>query len=161
MSGDDAHPAKGREPSAPEARSPSLELEDASVLQLIEERLKIDKRVVVTGRVRVRTVTETIEETIAQDMETSSIEVRRVPKDVILEPGETTGGVRTEGPVTIVPVYEEVLVVEKRLLLKEEVHVIRRTSVETVETPIVLRKQRAIVERLEADGLEQKIAHER
>ena len=34
--------------------------------------------------------------------------------------------IRIEGDLTIVPVLEEILVVEKRLILKEEVH-IRRT----------------------------------
>jgi stress response protein YsnF len=161
MSGDDADPAKSREPSAAEAGRPSLELEDAFVLQLVEERLKIDKRAVVTGRIRVRTVTETIEEAIAHGLETSTVEVRRVPKDVILEQGETASGVRIEGQATILPVYEEVLVVEKRLLLKEEIHVIRRTSVEEVDVAMARRKQHAIVERVEADGVEQGIADER
>jgi stress response protein YsnF len=35
---------------------------------------------------------------------------------------------RQEGEVTIVPVVEEVLVVEKRLLLKEEIHIARKRA---------------------------------
>lgn len=47
--------------------------------------------------------------------------------------------IRTEGDVTIVPVLEEVLVVEKRLVLKEELHIRRRVAAETVEiTPFEL-----------------------
>jgi len=53
--------------------------------------------------------------------------------------------------VTIVPVLEEVLVVEKRLSLKEEVHIEQELSHETVEVPVTLRKQRAVVERLDAE----------
>ena len=37
---------------------------------------------------------------------------------------------------------------EKRLVLKEEPHIRHRVSAETVEVPVTLRKQRAIVERL-------------
>jgi stress response protein YsnF len=39
---------------------------------------------------------------------------------------ETAPEIRTEGDVTILPVVEEVLVVEKRLVLKEELHIRRR-----------------------------------
>ena len=52
--------------------------------------------------------------------------------------------------MTIVPVFEEVLVVEKRLVLKEELHLRKCTSVEAVEAPVTLRKQTARVERLDA-----------
>ncbi len=61
-------------------------------------------------------------------------------------------GVRTEGDVVIVPVLEEVLVIEKRLVLKEELHVRRQATRETVEVPVTLRKQQGVVERLSAKG---------
>jgi stress response protein YsnF len=60
--------------------------------------------------------------------------------------------VRTEGDVTILPILEEVLVVEKRLVLKEELHIRRHLARENVEVPVTLRKERAVVERLTADG---------
>ena len=49
--------------------------------------------------------------------------------------------------MTIVPVLEEVLIVEKRLVLKEELRIRRSRSQETEEIPVRLRKQRAVVER--------------
>jgi stress response protein YsnF len=55
--------------------------------------------------------------------------------------------IRTEGDVTIIPVVEEILVVETKLVLKEEVHIRRTLTKETVEQSVTLRKQRAIVER--------------
>ena len=54
--------------------------------------------------------------------------------------------------MTIVPVLEEVLVVETQLVLKEELHIRRQRTTEAVEVPVQLRKQRAMVERLGADG---------
>jgi stress response protein YsnF len=60
--------------------------------------------------------------------------------------------VRTEDGVVIVPVLEEVLVVEKRLFLKEELHIRRSVTQEEVEVPITLRKQRAVIERLGPEG---------
>ena len=49
------------------------------------------------------------------------------------------------------PVVEEVVVVEKRLVLKEEIHIRRTAQTEAVEVPVTLRKQRAVVERLGPD----------
>ena len=54
--------------------------------------------------------------------------------------------IRTEDGVTIIPVLEEVLVVEKRLVLKREIRIRKRSTSETVEIPVSLRKQRAEVE---------------
>ena len=60
--------------------------------------------------------------------------------------------VRTENGVVIVPVLEEIVVVETKLVLKEEVHIRTNVSEDTVEFHVPLRKQRAVVERLDAEG---------
>jgi stress response protein YsnF len=114
------------------------------VTPLIEETATIGTRQAVTGRVRVQTVTDTIEELAHAEVLQEIVEVTRVPINKVVE---TAPDIRTDGDVTIVPVLEEVLVVEKRLLLKEEVHIRRRIATESVEVPVTLRKQRAIVER--------------
>jgi stress response protein YsnF len=54
--------------------------------------------------------------------------------------------------VTVIPVIEEVLIVEKRLVLKEELHVRRQQTTENVEVPVTVRRQRAVVERVTPDG---------
>jgi uncharacterized protein (TIGR02271 family) len=116
------------------------------VIPLVEETVSIGKREVVTGRVRVQTVTDTIEELAHADVQRETVEVTRVPIDRMVE---TAPEIRTEGDVTILPVVEEVLVVEKRLVLKEEVHIRRRVTTETAVVPVTLRKQRAEVERID------------
>lgn len=60
--------------------------------------------------------------------------------------------VRTVDGVVIVPVLEEVVAIEKRLPLKEENHIHRRPTVMVPDTPVTLRKQRAVVERLPNDS---------
>ena len=120
------------------------------VIPLVEETASIGKRQVVTGRVRVQTVTDTIEELAHADVQRESVEVTRVPIDRMVE---TAPEIRTEGDVTILPVVEEVLMVEKRLVLKEELHIRRRVETETVEVPVTLRKQRAVVEREAPENL--------
>jgi uncharacterized protein (TIGR02271 family) len=119
------------------------------IIPLVEETATVGKRQVVTGRVRVQTVTDTIDELAHADVKRETVEVTRIPVDKVVE---TAPDIRTEGEVTIVPVLEEVLVVEKRLVLKEELHIRRRVAAETVEVPVTLRKQRAIVERIAPDA---------
>jgi stress response protein YsnF len=96
-----------------------------------------------------RTVTGAVEELAHASVQREDIEVTRVSIDRVVE---TAPEIQTDGNVTIVPVFEEVLVVEKRLVLKEELHIRRRTETETVEVPVTLRKQRAIVARKAPDG---------
>jgi hypothetical protein len=77
------------------------------IIPLAEETATVGKRQVVTGRMRVQTVTDTIEELAQGDVPQETVEVTRVPIDRIVE---TAPDIRTEGDLTIVPVLEEVLV---------------------------------------------------
>jgi len=121
---------------------------DEEIIPLVEESARIDKREVQTRRVQVHTVVETSEQMVREALSSRNVKVTRVPVD---KPVTTVPEIRTENGVTIVPVLEEVLVVEKRLILKEEVHIEQELSHETVEVPVTLRKQRAVVERLDAE----------
>jgi hypothetical protein len=64
----------------------------------VEETATIGKREVVTGRVRVRTVTDTLEELARADVQRETVEVTRVPVDRMIE---SSPEIRTEGDVTI------------------------------------------------------------
>ena len=118
-------------------------------IPISEEVVHVEKHEQVTGRVRIRTVTETGEELVRASLREDTVEVNRFAVDRIVD---AIPHVRTEGDVVIVPVVEEVLVVEKRLVLKEEVHIHRRTRTEEVEIPVEVRRQQAIVDRIDADG---------
>jgi uncharacterized protein (TIGR02271 family) len=113
-------------------------------LELVEETLSVGKRTVETARVRihVRTETETVNPHVS--LFDQHVEVERVPigREVTEVPQ-----IREEGDITIIPILEEVLVVEKRLVLKEEVHVRRTVAQTEVSQPVALRRQRADVER--------------
>ena len=121
------------------------------VIPIAEEIVQLNKRETVTGTVRVQTVTDTVEEIAKASLQKGAVDVTRVPIDRVVD---VAPSVRTEDGVVIVPVVEEVLVTEKRLVLKEEVHIRRRVDTEEVEVPITLRKQRAVVERTDPDALE-------
>ncbi len=114
-------------------------------MALAAESLVVSRQERVSGRVRVRSLTETVEETVRETLSGERVVVERVPVDRVVPDLPQT---RIEDGVTIVPILEEVLVVEKRLLLKEELHIRREATREDVEIPVSLRKQRAVVERL-------------
>jgi stress response protein YsnF len=141
-------PDSGTEPVL-EASRGAIQTEAGEIVPLVEETATIHKREVVTGKVRVRTVTDTVEERARANLQGAAVEVTRVPVDQVVD---TAPEIRTEGDVTIVPVLEEVLVVTKQLVLKEELHIRRQVETETVEVPVTLRKQRAVVEREAPDG---------
>ena len=129
----------------------TMSRDDPTTIALAEETAKVTLREAETGRVRVTTRTEVSTEVIRQELQGMTAEVVRVPVDRTLEPGETPPAPRTEGDVMIIPIFEEVVVVEKRIVLKEELHITQRVTTETVEVPVELRKQRASVERFSPD----------
>ena len=118
---------------------------DSVVLPLLEETLRVETHPVVTGKVRVTSVVDHVAEMARLTLAEETMEVTRVPVGREVSAAPAT---RTEGDVTIIPIMEEVMVVEKRLVLREELHVRRVRTQESVEVPITLRRQRAVVERL-------------
>ena len=56
---------------------------------------------------------------------------------------------QVEGKITIIPVVEEIVVVEKRLVLVEEIRIRKIATSQEVSIPVTLRKQTATIERLD------------
>jgi uncharacterized protein (TIGR02271 family) len=126
--------------------------EDEAVLPLAQEALRVGKRRVETGRVRVSVATEAEDRLVRETLRTERVEVERVAVGRELAEGEPVPTARREDDGTlVVPVLEEVLVVERRLVLREEVRLRTVAAEETVEQPVTLRRQRAEVERLPPD----------
>lgn len=113
-------------------------------IPILEEKVEIGVEEKTTGRVRVKTVTTAFVENASADLERSDVEVRRVVIDRVVD---AAPDVRVEGNVTIIPVLEEILVVEKRLVLKEELHITTTVLREKTEVPVTLRRQQAVIER--------------
>lgn len=115
------------------------------VVTLAEEHATLTRRVVETGRVRISTHTEAIEHVERANLGLERVAIEHHPVNAWVD---AMPQVREEGDVTIVPIVEERLVVEKRLFVTEEVHIRRVRSTEAVEVPVTLRRQHAVVERL-------------
>ena len=118
--------------------------EEVAAIPLVEERLSVAKRQVESGRLRVRISVEEREERVPVSLAHDEVEIERIPKNV---PVAEFPAVRLEGNTTIVPVVEEVVVVEKRLVLVEEIHVRRKSATRTEEIPMMVRSEQASVER--------------
>jgi uncharacterized protein (TIGR02271 family) len=118
-------------------------------MPVVQEELVVGKRVEESGRVRIRKVVHEEEQIVDQPLtrEEVTIERRAVQREVA-GPQE----VRTEGDATIIPVLREVLVVEKRWMVTEELVVRKRTVEERQPQTITLRREEAIVERLAPQG---------
>ena len=120
-------------------------------VEVANERAHVDVVERVTGRVGVRTRTETVDETVEVSLESVGADVERVAVDRYLEEGEPVPRARQEGDTWILPVLEEVVVVEKRLLLKEELRITQTGDRQDVSVPVTLRRQVAEIERTPAD----------
>ena len=104
----------------------------------------VHKERVATETVRLRKRVHEDEEVLDVPVQTEAIEVERVPVGRWLDaPAE----IRHEGDTTVYPVVEEVLVVEKRLRLVEEVRVTRRQGTRRVQERVGLRREEVVVER--------------
>ena len=55
---------------------------------------------------------------------------------------------REDGDTLIIPIVEEVVVVQRRLVLKEEVRVRRKRETQPYRQCVVVRKQEAVITRL-------------
>jgi len=100
------------------------------VLPVISEDLDIQKRKRTTGKVRVEKKSIAHDETVSMPLTSERADVKRV---VINRPVDAAPAVRREGDTIILPVVEEVAVVEKRLMLKEEIHITRRRTTQQHE----------------------------
>jgi len=118
--------------------------ETLDVVPVIQEQILVGKRLVETATVEVtKTVTEgpePVHVVVAHD----ETHVERVPVNRFVE---NAPEIRYDGDTMIIPVLKEVAVVEKKLMLVEELHVTKR-AVQTQETEyITVRREHLEVKR--------------
>jgi len=121
-------------------------------IPVIEEQLAVGTRVVETGRgVRVHKTVSEQPVTIDERLMREEVDVRHVPVDRIVAPEEAPAS-RYEGDTLVVPVLEEVLVVERRLRIKEELHITRVRHEEHYQETVPLKAEQVDVERFDDAG---------
>jgi uncharacterized protein (TIGR02271 family) len=112
---------------------------------VLVEELDVQKRPVETGKVRITKVVHEHETIVDEPLLHDNVAITRVPIQRVVD-GPVP--VRKENDTTIISVVEEVLVVEKRWMLREEIH-IRKQRLETHQPQrITLRSEEVQVERV-------------
>lgn len=119
------------------------------IIPVAVEEIVIEKRTVEVGKVRIQKVVREHEEIVDEPLLREEVSVERVAiNQMVDQPTQS----RYENDVLIVPVFEEVLVVEKRLMLKEELHIAKRQTTHQEPQQVTVRREEVNVERLPAEG---------
>lgn len=115
------------------------------VVPIVEEAIEVDRKIVESGRVRIRKTTEEHEAVIDEPILREEVSVERVQVNKFVK---TTPQPRKEGETLIVPVMREELVVEKKLVLVEELHINKKIVEEHDPQKVTLLKDKVNVENI-------------
>src|SRR5215469_4337937 len=142
----DQPPTEPREGPAQESGGAAIK-NDPNTLQLFAEEAHVSRRTVETGRVRIAKVTHTRDHVVDEWLARTNVEVERVPVGRVIDAIPPVEG---DADHTIIPIVEETVVVERRLVLKEELHIRRKRTTERYQETVKLRHQTAEVTRIPA-----------
>jgi uncharacterized protein (TIGR02271 family) len=121
------------------------------VIPVMVEALEIDKRRVETWRVRISKVVHEREEVIDEPLLSEEVSIERLPIHRFVDEAIP---IRYEGDTMIISLLEEVPVVEKRLILKEELRITKRQVEAHQPVRVTLRREEATVEHLDVEQSE-------
>jgi uncharacterized protein (TIGR02271 family) len=117
------------------------------VIPVVEEHPVVEKRTVETGHVRIVKKVAAHDEEIDEPLTQETVHIERVP---VNRPVDQPVSVRYEGDTMIVPIFEETLVVEKRLILKEELRITKQRTELHRPQRATLRREEVSIERISA-----------
>ena len=138
------------DPATLEQRDASAEVRDSPlVVPVLQEVLDVRTRQLETGRVRIRKSVQEHEELVDPPLWRDDVVIERVSINRVVE-GPIS--VHSEEDTLIIPVLEEVFVIEKRLLLKEEVRITKHRIETHMPQRVLLRREEAAVERINREG---------
>lgn len=120
-----------------------------AVIPVIQETIRVEKREFESGRVVVHKTVAERDEVVEILLRQQDLSVERVPIGRVVQEAPQT---RQEGDLLIVPILEEVLVVEKRLVLKEELHIRKQSSERTEQKTVRLRSEQVEIEQTGRDS---------
>jgi uncharacterized protein (TIGR02271 family) len=103
-----------------EEKTEPQQLNERLVIPIIQEEITVEKQVIETGKVRISKRVSEHEELVDVPLFREEVSVERVPINLIVE---ARPPVRQEGDTMIIPVVQEQIVVQKKLVLVEELRV--------------------------------------
>jgi uncharacterized protein (TIGR02271 family) len=116
-----------------------------SKISLVEERLNIDIQKIETGKVQVHK--KIVSEEISQQVPVTHEEIE-VTHKAINQYVDAAPAIRFEGDTTIISVVKEVLVIEKKLMLVEEIRLSKKQITTTTNVTEVVRKEEIEINRI-------------
>ncbi|MBP8251303.1 MAG: YsnF/AvaK domain-containing protein [Herpetosiphon sp.] len=124
-----------------------LDANGSRVIPVIAEFVEIEKRAVDSGGVRVNKKIEQYEQLVEAQLRHEDVVVERVAVNQYVD--DTFNPTpRQDGDTLIIPVLEEVVVVQKRLMLKEEIRLTKRNLQRTETQPVTLRREVVSIEQI-------------
>lgn len=144
---------KNKHAGKPEQAARNLSEEQSASFPVIEENIEVDKKTVETAKVRLSKKAHEEEEIVELPEIHEEIDIERIPINEFLHSAPPP--VRQEGDTTIYPVLKEVAVVEKRLMLVEEVRVSKRRTQSSSTKKVSLRKEEVSVKREKKNSVKQ------
>ncbi|WP_245565306.1 YsnF/AvaK domain-containing protein [Spirosoma spitsbergense] len=116
-------------------------------IPLIEEQLQVGSQVVETGRVKLTKIVHQAPETVTIPLTREEYTIEHVPVNQYVDQPPAP---RQQGDTMIYPVLKEVLVVQKRLMLIEEIYVTKHHTQHNETQTVLLRREEVTVERIPA-----------
>ncbi|MDQ6673913.1 MAG: YsnF/AvaK domain-containing protein [Chloroflexota bacterium] len=144
-----SEPGYGEAPPEPTGLEATNE-EAAQTIELREEQLVANKHLQELGEIEVRTEVEEIPGRLEVDAYREEVLVEHEPVGQMVSEREKPW---EEDGVLVIPIYEEQLVVTKRLMLKERMRVRRVGTTERQLFEDTLRRERLVVEDPRHTGL--------
>jgi stress response protein YsnF len=130
----------------------SGDVDQPASISLHSEQLNVRRLRENAGRVTVSTTTHTRTECVDELLVDEDVHVERIPRGIFVEEAPK---IREIGDEIIIPVMEEILVTERRLFLKEEIHVRRIRTEHRHQETVALREEHVSIERENADTTDQ------
>jgi len=131
------------------ARDAAVRREDVETIPVVVETARVEKRVVETGRAVIHKTVSERDEVVNALLARHDVTVERVPVDRVVTELPVP---RQEGETWVVPVFEERLVIEKQLVLKEELRIRTQTRHEAVQQTVRLRQEHVDIETVDRRG---------
>ncbi len=119
--------------------------QETKVLQLIEEYPVVKKQRVKAGEVLIHKKVESENVTLPVDLAYEEVDIERIEVNQTYDQKHYPRQ-RQEGDVLIIPIVEEQAIIVKRYLVREELHITRRSEVRHQELSETIRRENLVVE---------------
>jgi uncharacterized protein (TIGR02271 family) len=134
------------------AHPPGAAASEEVIIPVVAEEFTVETHQVARGKVHVHKRIETREEVVDTPVVVEEVVVDHIPVNKVVDDVDVVPTVREEAGVLVIPVIEEVLVVQKQLLVREEVRVFKRRTTTTTPQTVVLRREVVDIRREDLTG---------